>query len=418
MLDFEDDEWSTPPPTNEEGPVPVHFRLTCFRVSDVSTVDMSCFMKIGVVFYWHDPRLIGWEKFLLPPKLWGPELYLLNHNGSHEDIMEYEQFSLVDSKCGRLKRIVNYAAVVKTPMQLERFPYDIQTLTAHFVSISHWKQLCLHRYGSAPAGQIYTLSPVCMESDGAFFRLLWDGELAEFRLQRYAVALNVQHLDAGFTRTSVDISFVVSRIPTFYLFKAIVPMCILTSLTFLVHACPVFTDMSSKLSMCFTMVLAVVAQTYVMSETLPKVEVLTGIDWISFVSLFALAWLSGVTCALEKATGFLGESRVRSLNQWCCICELFAYAAVCGGIILPAWWSHWKEASEHNTFGPDDLGVPTKFGILPGRLRKSLNAPDNMSAPTKPRDQSVRNLHRDQSERNISDDCTTTLLKPHLKDSL
>ena len=72
----EPDELSLPPPTGAPNePVPVCFRLTVFRVYEISTRHLSANVRIGVVFYWTDPRMKGFTSPLLPPTLWGPELY-------------------------------------------------------------------------------------------------------------------------------------------------------------------------------------------------------------------------------------------------------------------------------------------------------------------------------------------------------
>ena len=73
-------------------------------MSHVDTKNETAMAKVGIVFYWtvgsligvemtrispsatntshpllQDERLKGWDKFLLPEDLWGPEAYLLNN---------------------------------------------------------------------------------------------------------------------------------------------------------------------------------------------------------------------------------------------------------------------------------------------------------------------------------------------------
>ena len=59
-----------------------------------------------------------------------------------------------------MKRILNYEAVIAVPMDLHKFPFDIQKLTPEFVSISHWMQYDETRASSLPHGQSYALRPV------------------------------------------------------------------------------------------------------------------------------------------------------------------------------------------------------------------------------------------------------------------
>ena len=54
----------------------VDFRLTVFHVGKVDTREQSSLVRMGVVLYWTDPRMAGWDSPVLPPTLWGPELWL------------------------------------------------------------------------------------------------------------------------------------------------------------------------------------------------------------------------------------------------------------------------------------------------------------------------------------------------------
>jgi len=46
-------------------------------------------IRFGVVFYWTDERLAGYEGFSLPSTLWGPELFVKNRLGELE--RDFEQ---------------------------------------------------------------------------------------------------------------------------------------------------------------------------------------------------------------------------------------------------------------------------------------------------------------------------------------
>ena len=119
---------------------------------------------MGIVFYWNDRRMVGWRSPLLPDTLWGPELFLRNAMGGVS--VEYEQFVVVDPEEGRMKRILNYEGLIITPMNLRRFPFDNQTLSCEYVTISHWRQLDSARHGSIPRGQTYFLKPVERSNEG------------------------------------------------------------------------------------------------------------------------------------------------------------------------------------------------------------------------------------------------------------
>ena len=49
--------------------------------------------------------------------------------------VELEQFVVFNAEEGRLKRVINYEAMIITPMNLESFPFDLQCLSPEWASI-------------------------------------------------------------------------------------------------------------------------------------------------------------------------------------------------------------------------------------------------------------------------------------------
>ena len=217
---------SLPPAASDGAPIDVDFRLTCFHIGSVDTRAQTSVMRMGVVFYWTDPRMIGWTSPLLPPTLWGPEVTLRNAIGGAA--REFEQFVVTDASRGRLKRIINFEATVSTPMQLEKFPFDVQDLTPEFVSISHWRQLDCARGGSLPHGQSYRLRQVQEEGEGSFFMMFFNGTISEWRLHSYRAKVTSTLNPAGFQMTLVAVRFHIVREYPFYLRKIVHPLIILT----------------------------------------------------------------------------------------------------------------------------------------------------------------------------------------------
>lgn len=134
----EQDALSLPPAGPDGVLLLVDFRLTVFHIGKIDTREETASMRMGVVLYWTDPRMAGWSSPILPPTLWGPELVLRNAIGGVS--IEYEQFAVVGMAEGRLKRVLNYEASVIMPMCLKSFPFDCQTLSPEWVSISHWRR--------------------------------------------------------------------------------------------------------------------------------------------------------------------------------------------------------------------------------------------------------------------------------------
>jgi hypothetical protein len=96
--------WMQPPPNPDAAgePIWVDLRLVLNKVGAVDTVAGTAFVETLAVFYWTDPRIIGWpEDTELPPRLWGPKLVLGNALG---DLLEGDRgFMLHNPTIGRLK---------------------------------------------------------------------------------------------------------------------------------------------------------------------------------------------------------------------------------------------------------------------------------------------------------------------------
>ena len=122
------------PPTGPDGALlHVDFRITVFHIGKVDTREQTSLVRMGIVLYWTDPRMVGWSSPILPPTLWGPELWLRNAMGGVS--VELEQFVVFNAEEGRLKRVLNYEATIITPMNMESFPFDLQCLSLEWASI-------------------------------------------------------------------------------------------------------------------------------------------------------------------------------------------------------------------------------------------------------------------------------------------
>ena len=86
---------SLPPPTADDGLLEVDFRMTVFHIGEVNTREQNAKIKIGMIFYWTDPRMAGYASPILPGTLWGPELFFGNCVGGVH--CNYEQFVVYDA---------------------------------------------------------------------------------------------------------------------------------------------------------------------------------------------------------------------------------------------------------------------------------------------------------------------------------
>ena len=328
---------SLSPPTADGGLLEVDFRMTVFHIGEVNTREQNAKIKIGMIFYWTDPRMAGYASPILPGTLWGPELFFGNCVGGVH--CNYEQFVVSGPDEGRLKRIINYECTVQCSMDLRRFPFDWQVLCPTLVTISHWRQLNLARGGSIPHGMTYKLVPLRRKDEGVFMMLFFSGKISEWLLHSYRPKMIVAKNPAGFTITKVMLSFNIARKSEFYLAKTTAPLAVLTTAGHFVHFLPT-TELADRLNGAFTMFLAAFALLYVVGDHVPRVDFLTTIDRMIFITLFLLLWLG-----IESAAVYYGEARyglslktVRHIDTIAGLGTFIGYLLLLIFIIIPARW--------------------------------------------------------------------------------
>lgn len=332
LSDDELDALSLPPTGPDGALLEVDFRMTVFHVGKVDTREQTSFVRMGIVMYWIDPRMEGWSSPILPPTLWGPELWLRNAMGGVS--IEYEQFVVFNVEEGRMKRILNYEATIITPMNLLTFPFDVQHLSPEWVSISHWRQLDGGRFGSLPLGQSYQLVPIRRKNEGAFLMMFFSGQINEWELHSYTTGVSSSKNPAGFTLTLVSVQFNIVRRYPYYLSKIVVPLCFLAVCSHLIHFLPC-SELGDRLANTFTMFLAAFALLYVVGETVPRVDFLTTIDRIIYLSLFVLCWL-GLESSVLYYLDLAGYVHAVWLDRGLGIASLVVFAVSVAFLVVPA----------------------------------------------------------------------------------
>ena len=115
------DEWLTPPVGADDSPCVVDMRFAVFKVDDIESKTLSANIKIAAVWYWTDPRLVGW-KDPLPKLLWGPQVSCVNSRVNFHE--KQCQFELVDGATGRLKRGHMFHGQIDNDMDLRKSAFS------------------------------------------------------------------------------------------------------------------------------------------------------------------------------------------------------------------------------------------------------------------------------------------------------
>ena len=290
----EDACWLQPPSSD---PFWVDFRFNLFRVAKIDTVEGSAWVMFKIIFYWTDLRLAGWEQDDLPGKLWGPVLTL--ENGLSDFTMDQEQFVVSNRNTGRMKRLLKYCGFVDNPMDLARFPFDLDELDLQFNSNSTFWSFDRERFSSLTKGRTYRLRQIREPGEGEWLVRYWDGKVQEWDLLGVSTLINERPPNAfGAETTYVTLSFHVARKSSFYFWKALMPLYLLTALN-LFSALSFETDnLSDRIATTATFFLAAFAMLYVVGSSLPKTDFLTRIDLIILITTFSLAVIGLGSCLI------------------------------------------------------------------------------------------------------------------------
>jgi hypothetical protein len=172
--------WIQPPPsTSAEDHHDVAMHVLIWKIGPIDTVAGCADISISVEFEWSDTRIVGWVGEL-PPKLWGPRVYLSNMLGEIREKHVY--FQITDPQQGRLRRGISFIGLVDNPMSLRDFPFDQQTVRVHLVSAQNFATVDgTTGFGTVEDRQ-YKLRHAGGPTGTGLSLMTWTGEIAEWNL--------------------------------------------------------------------------------------------------------------------------------------------------------------------------------------------------------------------------------------------
>lgn len=283
------------PPTRAEGQlIAVEVQIEAYDLSDIDTVTGRAFVKLGVVLYWYDDRMIGWKDGAAPPnELWGPCLRL-----SNEIAIAVTQvvFDLEQPRTGRMKRVLNYTGLVKLDMTLEAFPFDISSVGISFRTSSDFLSHDMTHRGARSAGQVYQLW--WPEDAKNRLRLRWHGRVHGWTLLGISTDLIHHQKAAGagavqkYTPTSLLVYFHVERMWFYFLVRALLPLWLTFGLSLSLFWLSPETATEDRLQIVLCCFVAVISLLFVVSTFLPVTSSLTIVDWVTLVTIVGI----GVEC--------------------------------------------------------------------------------------------------------------------------
>jgi len=308
----------------KDEPTVLSTRYNFWSVSDVNTVEATCKIHFDYVVYWTDHRLRGYDKAHLPAKLWTPRFTWMNAVSIETEklvecaLADRDEVSYA-SAGGRMKLRVKFKGVMANPMNLVDFPFDIDNIGVSLMAGRGYTSVDLTVEGNAKDDEFYVVRRVGKD-EGVLFDFRWPVTMSEWTVHGVSFGNILGDWDPVWTKSTVNIelNLHVSRDSPYYFWKALLPLYLLTVLSFSMFEFDVleFEQRSNTVSTYF---LAAFAMLYVVGNSLPKTDFLTKIDKVIVLTLFSLL-CTGISAVVMLR---LGESNYDQAVRWSRYIEAF-----------------------------------------------------------------------------------------------
>lgn len=248
-------------PAVDGQPTVVHVGVFIVDLDAVNSTDQSFTANVYVEARWRDPSLAGNEAAVFPlEQVWHPRLQLLNQREAASTLPEVVEVQ-PDGQVTYRQRIWG---AFSQPMNLRQFPFDRQHLDLQIVAAGY----------TPDAVRIVALADDSGARSGVAEGLaLPEWSLAGFEAEPVTVRLAPQHPGMPALR----VRMVVDRHWDYYLFKAILPLCLIVFMSWTVFWIDP-TEVEANVSVSVTAVLTVIAYRFAILEALPKVSYLTRME--------------------------------------------------------------------------------------------------------------------------------------------
>jgi hypothetical protein len=249
-------------------------------------------------------------------EVWWPDPLLMEA----EEGGELDRHYLRVDTAGNVWLAAHFKAEVQAPVDLRRFPYDRQAVRVAFESYS------------ATAGEV-RFRPV-REISGVGRRI----SLAEWRVEGFQVRHEVEdyrqmgEMWDAYSRYVFEVS--IARRYGFYHWKVLLPLAMIVASGWMVFW---FRDLSTQLSVGFTVLLTVVAFHFAVSDDLPRVAYLTFMDALLLAAHLSV-FLSLLTVVLAHVLEQRGQGqradRIERTARWAFPVSLGVALSVIAAVML------------------------------------------------------------------------------------
>ena len=237
---------------------------------------------------------------------WWPQLLIVNEIGTGD----MNAVRLVVYADGRVRYLEQRNVTLETPMKLQQFPFDAQTLEARLISFGDYSDQVMLEVDERILGatEEYTKKNNGVNiAQWQFENLALTSSTADFRY--YGGQKGFSEIDLAITLTRQSANFI---------WKVIFPLIVLVLLMWAVFWLEV-DNLSERLNLAFIGVLTIVAYQFLIDGTMPRISYFTFTDAVllySFVIMCVAIFESLIVYSLYRAGHKPVAERIDLIAQW------------------------------------------------------------------------------------------------------
>jgi len=314
--------------TGPQKVVDVSFKI--YSIADIDCIEVTFRVNIKLFLHWEDPKLIGIPDgtVLVPgkddiPGLFDPDIRISNEFELEETSRELR---VTDSATGRVKFSIGYRGKIYiVNMSLKYFPFDAQNL-----------QIILRPHKLDEKKLVFEYNA---EESASDYHPVHEWRFVGFCAKRGRT--DPATSSAGKTYSTLHIIICVQRESDWFVNNIIMPTFVLTMVSWATFGLYPAVDYGVRLDCSVGVILATIANKFVVGDSLPKVPFRTLVDQYIDVSFLCQVISIFATIFVEK---YSDENEITA--QWLNISFFLLEVAIY--VVFHIWflWVHWTHRDD------------------------------------------------------------------------
>jgi Neurotransmitter-gated ion-channel ligand binding domain/Neurotransmitter-gated ion-channel transmembrane region len=292
-------------PPKGKGSIKVSMGLHVSNLADINQASETFDMTGYLLYSWRDSRLAynpelngSNGKTVSLDEIWHPAIEMVNLKE-----LSTSNISVTILPDGTVQAQERFAKTLSSSLALQSFPFDRQSLQLVLESLN---------YGKDTVELVADPTKISIGTDSFVTLSEWQiGEVTGSNGQSYFPPEN-----QSYSRVTVEVK--VKRNSGFYIFKVMMPLCLIT-----IASWSVFwinpEEFSTQIGIAFTNLLTVVALLLVINDTLPRVSYLTlmdGFTMVCFLTILMAILELVFTHRLQARKDYKGAQKIHHLARW------------------------------------------------------------------------------------------------------